>query len=315
MTAQANDLAPLTDADFNNIRSTIYSPDFAATLEVGVSSQLLSSIRRMSLWSSRIVPMRSFAITTRTISLVSICSPPASIFGISVNRFVISWWITFDRTIRSPCASLTRSFEILRIRMIQKISLQWSRERELSISLQTMHAFETHWSKFSTELSILKGIRKCGVDRMNSILGRRFHFPANSPFPIWCRDFSMSNRKPGRKRSNRSKQVRHRSLRFVNLHFIELVFPAEYYSNITMRLSNTRSIPNSTSVWWEFSENRTGFRISPSCMSTRGNLIIISLGLLQVHRPVTIIWTWFSSTIKSLLPISLFSLVMGTYWP
>lgn len=41
-----------------------------------------------------------------------------------------------------------------------------------------------------------------------------------------------------------------------------LVFSSEYYSNIAMRL---RAIPNSTEVWWQMSENRTGYKINPSC--------------------------------------------------
>ena len=46
-----------------------------------------------------------------------------------------------------------------------------------------------------------------------------------------------------------------------------LVFPLEYYSNISMSLNQTRSIPNSTDVWWEMSESRDGFKVSPSCKS------------------------------------------------
>jgi hypothetical protein len=43
-----------------------------------------------------------------------------------------------------------------------------------------------------------------------------------------------------------------------------LVFPSEYYSNIMIGL-NQPSIPNSAEVWWEMTENRTDYKISPSC--------------------------------------------------
>ena len=32
-----------------------------------------------------------------------------------------------------------------------------------------------------------------------------------------------------------------------------------------MGLNRTRSIPNSTEVWWEMAENRAGFRVTPLC--------------------------------------------------
>ncbi len=50
-----------------------------------------------------------------------------------------------------------------------------------------------------------------------------------------------------------------------------LVFPSEYYSDIIMGLNGTKAIPNSTeiqnstAVWWQMSENRTGFDFFPSC--------------------------------------------------
>lgn len=44
-----------------------------------------------------------------------------------------------------------------------------------------------------------------------------------------------------------------------------LVFESEYFADITMSLNRTRSIPNSTEVWWEMSEKRTNFRVTPSC--------------------------------------------------
>jgi len=46
------------------------------------------------------------------------------------------------------------------------------------------------------------------------------------------------------------------------------VFRNEYHSNITMGLNRTKSIPNSTEVtevWWDMSENRNGFRVTPTC--------------------------------------------------
>ena len=49
---------------------------------------------------------------------------------------------------------------------------------------------------------------------------------------------------------------------FIEFH---LVFPTEYYASVTMGLNRTRSVPNSTDVWWEMSENRTGFKVSSSC--------------------------------------------------
>jgi hypothetical protein len=46
-----------------------------------------------------------------------------------------------------------------------------------------------------------------------------------------------------------------------------LVFSNGYYANITMGLNSTKTIPNSTNVWWEMSEhgNTYEYRPSPSC--------------------------------------------------
>jgi hypothetical protein len=46
-----------------------------------------------------------------------------------------------------------------------------------------------------------------------------------------------------------------------------LVFSNGYYANITMGLNSTKTIPNSTDVWWEMSEhgNTYEYRPSPSC--------------------------------------------------
>ncbi len=58
-----------------------------------------------------------------------------------------------------------------------------------------------------------------------------------------------------------------------------LVFGSEYYSNITMSLNQTRLVPNSTelnNVWWEMRENRTGFKVAPSCeFKQNKNFILI----------------------------------------
>ncbi|CAF4903524.1 unnamed protein product, partial [Rotaria sp. Silwood1] len=43
------------------------------------------------------------------------------------------------------------------------------------------------------------------------------------------------------------------------------IFPAEYYAHITMSLNETKSISNSSEVWWEMTEDRTEFKVTPSC--------------------------------------------------
>ncbi|CAF3646268.1 unnamed protein product [Rotaria sordida] len=62
-----------------------------------------------------------------------------------------------------------------------------------------------------------------------------------------------------------------------NIEAFRRVFPTEYYANITMGLNQTRSIPNSTEVWWEMSENRVGYRVSPSCSSSSENYLTMIL--------------------------------------
>ncbi len=32
-----------------------------------------------------------------------------------------------------------------------------------------------------------------------------------------------------------------------------------------MGLNRIKEVPNSTEVWWKMTENRTGFKVSPSC--------------------------------------------------
>ena len=210
MTAQANDLQPLTDADFNNIRSSIYSPNFQTSLEVDLSPHSTLSIQPVSHWSFRTMPMRFFGTSIRAILLVSICSPPVSIFGILVNRFAILSWIIFDRTTRFPCAFPIRSRGIRRIRMIRKTSLRWSQGSTVSILTPTIKPFENPWSKSSMEHSIPKRIRQCGA--VSSVGRCRFLFCLGiSPFVIYYQDLSMSSPKPSQKRSNLSRKVNRQS--------------------------------------------------------------------------------------------------------
>ena len=51
------------------------------------------------------------------------------------------------------------------------------------------------------------------------------------------------------------------------LRLILVVFPRDYYASITMGLNRTKSIPNSTDVWWEMSEqkNTSDYDYRPSC--------------------------------------------------
>ncbi|CAF1290006.1 unnamed protein product [Adineta steineri] len=51
------------------------------------------------------------------------------------------------------------------------------------------------------------------------------------------------------------------------------VFSSEYYADVTMGLNRTKSIPNSTEVWWEMSENRTRYKVSPSCLFPNDNFL------------------------------------------
>ncbi|CAM4812248.1 unnamed protein product [Rotaria magnacalcarata] len=43
------------------------------------------------------------------------------------------------------------------------------------------------------------------------------------------------------------------------------IFPRDYYANITMGLNRTKTIPNSTDVWWEMSEHGNKYSYTPSC--------------------------------------------------
>ena len=43
-----------------------------------------------------------------------------------------------------------------------------------------------------------------------------------------------------------------------------LVLPSDYYASITMGLNRTRTVPNSTSVWWEMSEYDNKYLYTPS---------------------------------------------------
>ncbi|CAF4296585.1 unnamed protein product [Rotaria socialis] len=57
----------------------------------------------------------------------------------------------------------------------------------------------------------------------------------------------------------------------------EKIFLWDYYANITMSVYQTRSIPNSTSAWWEMSENRraNGFNASCSLLPSRNYMTMI----------------------------------------
>ncbi|CAF1213486.1 unnamed protein product [Rotaria magnacalcarata] len=57
----------------------------------------------------------------------------------------------------------------------------------------------------------------------------------------------------------------------------EKIFLWDYYANITMSLHQTTSIPNSTSAWWEMSENRraNGFNASCSLPPSRNYMTMI----------------------------------------
>ncbi|CAF0821922.1 unnamed protein product [Adineta steineri] len=46
---------------------------------------------------------------------------------------------------------------------------------------------------------------------------------------------------------------------------LKTIFPRDYYANITMGLNRTKSIPNSTDVWWEMSEHENKYDYRPSC--------------------------------------------------
>jgi hypothetical protein len=58
-----------------------------------------------------------------------------------------------------------------------------------------------------------------------------------------------------------------KSLEFFSIYIrlIVLVFSRDYYANITMRLNRTKTIPNSTDVWWEMSEHKNKYDFIPSC--------------------------------------------------
>ncbi|CAF1085642.1 unnamed protein product [Adineta ricciae] len=58
-----------------------------------------------------------------------------------------------------------------------------------------------------------------------------------------------------------------------NIESFRKVFLPEYYANITMGLNRAKSIPNSTEIWWKMSENRTGFKVTPSCLASSNNYL------------------------------------------
>jgi len=56
---------------------------------------------------------------------------------------------------------------------------------------------------------------------------------------------------------------------YSSLKSIFLVFPYDFYANITMGLNRTKTIPNSTDVWWEMSELENKYTYIPSCKKQR----------------------------------------------
>lgn len=51
------------------------------------------------------------------------------------------------------------------------------------------------------------------------------------------------------------------------------IFPSEYYGSITMGLNRSKSIPNSSQVWWEMWELRDNYTFIPSCSYSNRNYL------------------------------------------
>ncbi|CAF4033815.1 unnamed protein product, partial [Rotaria sp. Silwood2] len=55
--------------------------------------------------------------------------------------------------------------------------------------------------------------------------------------------------------------------------FCILGFLNDYYANITMGLNSTKTVPNSTDVWWEMSEYGNKYSYTPSCAFSGQNYL------------------------------------------
>jgi hypothetical protein len=63
---------------------------------------------------------------------------------------------------------------------------------------------------------------------------------------------------------------------------IFLVFPYGYYANITMGLNRTKTIPNSTDVWWEMSEQNNTYEYRPSLNCKKNQNDIFNRHFLRI---------------------------------
>ena len=212
--------------------------------------------------------MHSYAIIILLISSASICLRPASIYGKSVNRYVTLLWTIFYPTTPCPSDFHTRSHEIHPIRMIQKILLLSSAESKQWISCQMIKRLAVHWLKYSMARRsrqracqyFQNTYSDCSLVPLNGC-SRKFTIASLMPRFLHVKPKAKPEEIDPFKKGNPSVDDEATA----SMISFRLVFPLEYYSNITMGLNAVRSIPNSTKAWWEVSEGRTNFKVTPAC--------------------------------------------------
>lgn len=99
----------------------------------------------------------------------------------------------------------------------------------------------------------------------------------------YYRDFYILNQKQNQKKLQLFKRVMSLS-RFspiIQFNFF-LVFPYGYYANITMGLNRTKTIPNSTDVWWEMSEQNNTYEYRPSLNCKKNQNDIFNRHFLRI---------------------------------
>ena len=198
----------------------------------------------------------------------SICLRQASTYGKSVNRYATSLWTISYPTTPYPSDFHTPSHEIHLIRTGQKILLLLSAASKQWISCRMIKPFVVRSLKYSMEPRSHKpicqlleiGSSDCRAVDLNGF-SRKFTIANLMPRFLHVKPKAKPEEIDAFKKG--ISTISDEDL--VHMISFRLVFPLEYYSNITMGLNATRSIPNSTQAWWEVSESRTNFKVSPSC--------------------------------------------------
>ncbi|CAF4702929.1 unnamed protein product [Rotaria sp. Silwood1] len=222
MTAQDTDIRPYTSADYNSLRTSIYLPTVASTIE-----------------DTAYAFLRDF--NPNDIHCVNLFSTSVSLWKIS-------------QPIRDIVVNSLRSNATVPVRFSYTITRNPPNQDDseditaIVTGENTVNIPEEDQQTRNALIEILNGT----FDAQTST------------------EFTIRNLMP------RFLHVKPKA-KPEDIDSFKKVFSTEYYANITMGLNRTRSIPNSTEVWWEMSENRTLYTVSPSCSSPSQNFMTMIL--------------------------------------